>query len=351
MSSVTHLHSDDLGVARAQLRRLFGVARGHRRALVLTHDNPDPDSMASAFALAHLLEKGAGLSARVAYGGIIGRAENKALVRVLKLPVLPVSRVVFDDYDLFGLVDTQPSVGNHSLPPRIRADVVIDHHPSRAQSLTAPFHDVGGDFGATSTILASYLRAAGLTPPHQLATALFYGIKSDTRDLGREFVGADVDNYLWAFGHADKAALSQIEHPTLPREYFAAYHAAYERAVLYGHAVVVDLGEVYAPDIVAEIAERMLSLEGVKWSLALGTYQGNLFVSIRTNDRRMNAGRLIRDLMSHHAGGSAGGHGAMAGARLPLPHTADAAGKVSHQIVREFLHAFDVGRSRGVKLV
>ena len=93
---------------RVKLDRLLEQASGHGRALVLTHDNPDPDSMASAVALAHLLEKLAGIPAVVAYGGIVGRAENRAMVRVLKLQAVPVSRVVFEDDDLICMVDTQP---------------------------------------------------------------------------------------------------------------------------------------------------------------------------------------------------------------------------------------------------
>src|SRR5262245_11988850 len=101
---------------REKLERLLRVARGRRRALVLTHDNPDPDSIASAVGLAHVLEERAGLEARVGFGGIIGRAENAAMVKVLKLALSPISQIVFDEHDLLALVDTQPSVGNHSLP-------------------------------------------------------------------------------------------------------------------------------------------------------------------------------------------------------------------------------------------
>ena len=74
--------------------------------LVLSHDNPDPDSIAPAVALAFLLEARAGVEARVVYGGIIGRSENLALVKVLKLPIVPVSQVVFDEHDLLALVVT-----------------------------------------------------------------------------------------------------------------------------------------------------------------------------------------------------------------------------------------------------
>jgi nanoRNase/pAp phosphatase (c-di-AMP/oligoRNAs hydrolase) len=336
---------------RAKLDRLVEYAKGHKRALILTHDNPDPDSIAAGVALAHLLEKLAGVEAIVAYGGIVGRSENRALVRVLKLPVVPVSRVMFDDYDLICMVDTQPEQGNHSLPARHFPDVVIDHHPERPDSHLAPIADVGGPIGATSTVVADYFRASGLKVPQHVATALFYGIKADTRDLGRQTTKQDVDAYLWLFPMTDKDALAQIEHPKLPDDYFRLYHTAIEKAVVHGDAVVCDLGEIYAPDMVAEVAERFMYLEGMRWSLAFGEYEDDLFFSIRTGDRRMNAGRLIRDVIEAK-GGSAGGHGTMAGARLAVKGLSAAARRRLHEeVVRDFLDAFGVKGRRPRKLV
>lgn len=330
---------------------LVQYARQHKKALILTHDNPDPDSIAAGVALAYLLEKLAGVEAIVAYGGIVGRAENRALVKVLKLPVVPVARVVFDDYDLICMVDTQPEQGNHSLPARHFPDVVIDHHPERPDSHLAPIADVGGPLGATSTVLAGYFRASGLPVPPPVATALFYGIKADTRDLGRQTTRPDVDAYLWLFPMTDKQALAEIEHPTLPTDYFRLYHTSIERALVYGDAVVCDLGDVYAPDMVAEVAERFMSLEDMRWSLAFGEYEGNLYFSIRTNDRRMNAGRLIRDVIEAK-GGSAGGHGTMAGARLPVKDLSAAAVKrLKEEVVKDFLDAFGLKGRKGKKMV
>lgn len=304
--------------ARGKLERLSKVAKGRKSALVLTHDNPDPDAIASGLALGEILSTRFGVKTVVAYGGIIGRSENLAMVKVLSLPVVPVSRIVFDDYDLVALVDTQPSIGNHPLPPSLTADLVIDHHPMRDESLRAPFADVGGDYGATSTMLVEYLRAAHIEPSPTLATALFYGIKSDTRDLGRQTTDSDVTHYIWLFPKVDKERLAKIEHPDLPARYFRLYHQAIERARLYGDAVVTDLGDVYSPDMVAEVAERMLFLEGTRWSLAFGTFRDQIYFSVRTQDPHANAGKLIREICADR-GGSSGGHDSMAGARLPLP--------------------------------
>ncbi len=337
--------------ARAKLDRLVDYARSHKQALVLTHDNPDPDSMAAGVGLAHILKEMAGVEATVAYGGIVGRAENRALIKVLRLPVVPLSRVVFDDYDLICMVDTQPEQGNHSLPARHFPDVVIDHHPERPESKLAPVSDVGGDQGATSTLIADYFRASGLEIPPEIATALFYGIKADTRDLGRETTPPDVDAYLWLFPLVDKQALAEIEHPRLPLDYFKLYHTAIEKALVYDGAVVCDLGELYAADMVAEVAERFLFLCDMKWSLAFGEHEGSLYFSIRTSDRRMNAGKLIREVIEAK-GGSAGGHGSMAGARVSLRGLSPAAqSRLKQELVGHFLQEFGVKNRRPRRIV
>ena len=335
---------------RDRLRRLLAVAKPHHRALILTHDNPDPDAVASACGLAFLLAECAHIRAHAAYGGMIGRAENKSLVKVLHLPLQPIARFDPQEHDLICLVDTQPEVGNYSLATRAIPQLVIDHHPARPASFLTEFHDVGGPAGATSTLITQYLRAARLVPNTALATALFYGIKSDTRDLGREVEGADVDSYNWLFPMIDKTALSRIEHPQVPPHYFAAYHLAYERARVHGdgEAVVVSMGEVYVPEIVPEVAEKLVSLEGLRWSLASGAYAGELYLSLRMNDRRMNAGRLVREIC-RTLGGSAGGHGAMAGARVPL--LGRDPNQLSETIFAAFLRAGHLEPGPGTPLV
>jgi nanoRNase/pAp phosphatase (c-di-AMP/oligoRNAs hydrolase) len=335
---------------RARLSRLLKLARGRKAGLVLTHDNPDPDSMASAVALATIIEKRARVPMKVAYGGIIGRAENIAFVRVLKLPIEPISKIIFDDYDLLALVDTQQNVGNHALPIHLTADVVIDHHPLREDNqVPVPFAHIGVA-GATSTLLTQYLRTARLEPTPELATALYYGIKADTRDLERQTRNPDVDAYLWLFPQIDRELLSKIEHPKVPARYFQLYHAAIERAKVHSNCVITDLGEVYSPDMVAEVAERLSFLDTCVWSLAYGSYRSQLYLSLRVSDRRMRAGKLIRDV-TQDLGGSAGGHGSMAGARLPLYGTRAQRTATKREVVRRFKVALGVEAERGMSLL
>jgi nanoRNase/pAp phosphatase (c-di-AMP/oligoRNAs hydrolase) len=89
----------------------------------------------------------------------------------------------------------------------------------------------------------------------------------------------------------------------------------------------------------------------MRWSLAFGEYEDAIYYSIRTSDRRMNAGKLIRDVIEGK-GGSAGGHGTMAGARLPVKGLSAAARRrLKEEVVRDFLDAFGVRARKGKKLV
>ncbi len=89
-----------------------------------------------------------------------------------------------DAFDLIAMVDSQPETGNNSLPPDHRIDVVIDHHPPRPASARAPWCDVRANFGATCTIIFEYLRARGAPIDAKLATAFFFALRTETRDLG-----------------------------------------------------------------------------------------------------------------------------------------------------------------------
>ncbi|MEM6962540.1 MAG: hypothetical protein AAF550_12495, partial [Myxococcota bacterium] len=287
---------------------------------------------ASALALGVLLRETKACSFTLTYGGVLGRAENRAMVRLLKIPLIPIRRIRLEEFDAVALVDTQPEVGNHALRPELvdgKKMLCIDHHFARPLSKEADYADVGGAFGATCSLLTHYLHAAGVTPDQTLATALFYGVKSDTRDLGREVSADDV----WAYSHlvplCDMPTVSAIEHPRLPRPYFSVLSRAILRAEVTGNVVTCDLGEVYVPDLVAETADSLSRAEGIRWAMVLGEFEGALYLSIRVNDRRYSAGKLVRELIKLYPEGSAGGHGSMAGARIPYgPRVKTDQGKV-----------------------
>ncbi len=296
---------------------LFKAVEGATSALIVTHNDPDPDAMASAVALGYLLEKRLALRATLAYEGIIGRAENKAMVRLLAIEMHPLDQLDAGDYHVVALVDAQPGAGNVDLPQEITPTIVIDHHSVVDSKMgDVPFVDVRTGCGATSTILANYLKVEELAPDQRTATALFYGIKSDTMGLARGAGETDVEAYLYLLPLADTKILAQIEHAQVPLDYFRAFEQALEQTFIYDDVVVCNLGTMDWPDLAAEMAEFLLRWEGAQWIICMGRFEDAIVVSVRTTDVDANAGLVVQDVIGGK--GMGGGHGLMAGGRVPL---------------------------------
>ena len=286
------------------------------RWLVLTHDNPDPDSIAAAAVLSKLLRRGFKRRVTTAYGGMIGRAENQEMVRVLGIKLSHLKHLNWRNYRHFALVDTQPRTGNNQLPDGIVPDLVFDHHPMRRATQDVPFADIRVDYGATATLLAEYLLANEMEITKRDATALVYAIRAETQDFGREYAAIDKAVYDYLHPLADIRALARIQNPRLPLSYYRILHQGLRRLESVGTLVVSHLGTVEQPDIVPEIADLLLRLQGKTWSLCTGVFADRLYLSIRTTNPRADAGRLMRRLLGRR--GKGGGHGMIAGGWIPL---------------------------------
>ncbi len=282
--------------------------------LILPHTDPDPDAIASAVALQFLLKERGNVDSRIAYSGIVGRAENKALVRFLGNPLDRLAPRSIREAPALALVDTQPGAGNNALPQDQWAALVIDHHPLREATNTAAFGDVRPAYGSTSTILWEYLRNAGLQPDAKLVTALFYGIKTDTMGLGRGASAQDVSAYFDLQPRIDVEALVEIEQAQVPPAYFRGFADALGNTKIYDGLVITELGKMRYPDLAAEMADELSRLRAAKWVIAMGVFRKSLIVSVRTRGR--GAGSLAQAIVGPE--GSAGGHGAYAGGQIQL---------------------------------
>ncbi|WP_281276744.1 DHH family phosphoesterase [Geomonas terrae] len=321
---------------------------GRGRILIVVHDNPDPDSLASAMALRHLFAVRLNREAVIAFSGMIGRSENLAMAKLLQIPLTPFPLIDLKAFQVICLLDTQPGTGNNSLPPEVRADIVIDHHPMRDYSTSCRWVDIRPHYGTTATILYEYLKVQGVSLGTKLATALFYAIKSETQDLGREATRPDRDAYLVLFPLANKTLLNSITRPNLPREYFIALHSALEHAQLYGDVLVASLDGVLFPEVVSELADLLVRLEGTETVLCLGHYSNELVLSIRTTSEEINAGELIRKLVAGI--GTAGGHGMMAGGKVDDVTSARVA-ELERELTRRFLNELGLTDQNPLALV
>ncbi|MCG8467707.1 MAG: DHH family phosphoesterase [Gemmatimonadetes bacterium] len=304
-----------------RLSALLEAVAGVDEVFVLTHDNPDPDALASAAALAILVRHVAGLTVHVALGGIVGRAENRALIAEMELVFERIDGLDIPTEAGIAMVDTQPHAGNNSLPAGRSAAIVIDHHPVRTDRAETSFADIRPHYGASASILVEYLQEAELEPGPWLATALFYAIQSETLDLGREASEADVAASTYLYPRSDPQAISRIRHARVPASYFRSMHEALALARRYGSVVAVAMGRLPYPDMVAEVADIFLQLEDATWTVASGRYRDRLLFSLRTFEPGAHAGQRIRGAIGDR--GAAGGHGSLAGGQLDLRGMSD----------------------------
>jgi nanoRNase/pAp phosphatase (c-di-AMP/oligoRNAs hydrolase) len=143
----------------------------------------------------------------VARSGTIGRPENRALVSALQLRLELAAKVLAGFQGSIILVDTQPGRKNNALPPGVTPTAVIDHHSDWGGNDGVPFVDLRDRYGATTTIVTEYLQEMEVPIDGRLATALFYGISSETRHLGRETQSSDITASQFLYPFVDKRLL------------------------------------------------------------------------------------------------------------------------------------------------
>ncbi len=288
--------------------------RGKGAILIVTHDHPDPDALAAAFALQHLVLVKTGQEATIAFGGVIGRRENLVMVNELGIRSKPIKDLDLDTYNVICMVDTQPGTGNNSFPVDRRVDLVIDHHQIKEQTHACRWVDVRPEYGASASILFEYLQTQDVKIATKLATILFYAIKSETEDLGRDWTRSDREAYLKLMPLCNNRILHDITRPKSSRIYFKYFDTGLKNAKIYGNTLVFNLFNICHPEIVAEIADFLMRVEGVEIVVGLGHYQGEGVLSMRTNHLQTHAGVLMQEVIKGL--GTGGGHSMTAGGQL-----------------------------------
>ena len=299
--------------ARTFLRFMFEQKKSLSPLLILTHDFPDPDALASGFAFYHIARNILNINARLAYGGIIGRTENKEMVRILKIPVHQFHPQDFSRFPHVALVDTQPEFENNPFPAARRADIVIDQHPPLNYS-SARLSIVDDTCGATSVILAQALLSLKEEIPKRVATALAYGIITDTLNLYRAKRSEIIGIYKAVLPFCDMRALARMQNPTRSRRFFVTLKRGIQNATIRQRLIVSHLGDVENPDLVSQIADFLLSFRGTRWALCTGRYRDRLYISLRAANPQALAANVLRDIVNDPK--EAGGHETIAGGSM-----------------------------------
>lgn len=303
---MTEALKNDIEPVLAGLEKVL-PSRG--RVLIIPHDYPDPDALASAAAVQLLLAKRYRVHGQIIFSGIVSRAENREILRHFRYSLQTASQwrptprpvpAVF--------VDTVPGRGNVTVPAGVKPVAVFDHHLHRGyRPPVNALVDINPNFGATSTRLFEYLQAAGIAMPRWLASIMAYAITTETFDFIRHASEHEIKAYTQLLSQCNLKTLGQIKNAPLPREYYGYLAEAVTNAHTYGRVLWTHLEDVKQPEIVAETADLLIRMERIMWSFCTGFTDDRLIVSIRSERPNPHCGRLLRSLIGRDEG-SAGGH-------------------------------------------
>jgi nanoRNase/pAp phosphatase (c-di-AMP/oligoRNAs hydrolase) len=330
-----------------QYQRFFTDAD---RVLVLLHNEPDPDALASGLALRNVLRRTRQTCIIAALEGVT-RPENVRMVNLLDLHVETITPAQVSEYERVAMVDVQP----HYFAGVIdKVDLVIDHHPEQP-GYTAVFKDIRADYGSTSTILTEHLRAVDANISERTATALLYAIKSDTLFFNRQANRVDIDAFSYLYPLADAALIRKMEGAEITMERLEYVVKAKQYGRMVEQVFCAFLGTTPREDFIPYVADFYLQLENVKWTIVVGIVNDSLIMSVRNLGYSRNAGEFVRKYFADI--GSAGGHRAMAKAVVPLRAFRDKFGNLQAEaftdrvlaMALEFLHEHQPAEKRLVR--
>jgi nanoRNase/pAp phosphatase (c-di-AMP/oligoRNAs hydrolase) len=317
-----------------RLAALLSALVPGRPALVQTHDYPDIDAVASAWALAELLRL-QGRDAACAYRGEMRSRSLRRLVAALGIGIGPAG-------DARGrpsvvVVDGSPANGNVTLADGELAAVIDHHRPSGETG--APYVDTRADIASCSTLICGYWEEAGVPIPGPIATALLAGIQSDTDFLSCRASGEDFAAYERLGREGDRELAAGIVRAALDlRELILVAEALAAAEVRHGLLFALVRGEC-AQEALAVLAEFALRAEELRAAVAVGPGDGGTRVSARSRSADLSAFALVRRALDGI--GTGGGHEHAAGG------TVSASGNPGTGALRDrFFAAAEAARTR-----
>lgn len=295
----------------------------NKTTIIVVHDNPDPDAIASAFAIRFLL-KSLGMNSEIIYAGEID-FRNLSLQNVLKIPLKQITQKdhEYKENSFVIFIDCANSKQqNVSIP--LSPDIVIDHHKTLPDNECLFIHEDVGSCSALVTNLINEIEELKNTkifdPDNEkvayLATALAIGIKTDTQDFTQEqTTDLDHEAYRFLIKLADKDKFKKIINYELPPYVFDSINLAWENRSAKNPNFITGLGflDENRKGCISYLADMYMRLQGIQTALVYAIIGDQIICSGRTNSSAFDEQSLINAVFGEDMGGGKEG---MFGAKI-----------------------------------
>ncbi len=237
----------------------------YRNILIIIKGSPDPDAIASSFAISAVC-RSLNVSSTIVATKKLSLPQNRAMVGILDIP-LDISPRLPDpgQFDAY-IVTDHPSSTAGELTESLPCAVYIDHHEPSVEKAKADFILREEDAGSTSTLVALLIK--NLDAPLEsstmtsIATALLYGIYTDTDKYSRAGkLDYEALDFLSHF--SDHEAFNRISSIPLSRETLGLIKTAIANKIVHKDWLIAGVGFIDAShrDSIAIIADFLLRRE------------------------------------------------------------------------------------------
>ncbi len=290
-----------------------GLSSLQRPVLIQTHDYPDHDAVASAFALQQLLLR-FNIHPQIVYRGMIQSHSLRLMISELAVSVTRIDENVscYMDNVPCIVVDGNPQNTN-ARPVNKNLFAVIDHHVDSKIPKCA-FVDIRTNYGSCSAIVADYWKESDIAPDKNTATALLMGIEMDTDFLSRNISPSDLDALHRLFFRADWQFGTQVLKESLSVKDIPIFTMASENAKISGTLFFTTIQAEATSELISILADFFLRLREIAVSVIIEDQPARRHVSVRSKSNDVSASVIIRKALSGI--GSGGGHEYMAGGEI-----------------------------------
>ncbi len=279
--------------------------------VIQCHDNPDADALASGYALFWYLSK-MGKKPHFIYRGINRIQKNNLLIMKSALEIPVEYAPDFDRQpELLITVDCQYGQKNVTTPEALNV-AVIDHH--QISGPLPQLSEVRSNVGSCSTVVWNMIMNDGLSiDDEELATALYYGLFTDTNKLSE--VSHPLDRDMLDDLVVNKSLITQMSNSNITLDEFVITGKAilsYE--YFEDNKYLILEAEPCDPNILGVISDFSLETAGVDVCLAYYQSHNEIKFSVRSCTKEVHADGLAAYLAEGYGGG--GGHKLKAGGSM-----------------------------------
>ncbi len=295
-----------------KVKKLIKTLKNRKRIFIQTHNYPDHDAVASAFALQYLL-KSFKINSSIIFHGDILRDSLQKMIDKLRIPILPHYKYELSDEDTIVIVDANKKNKNVA---ELKGEVaaVIDHHPGTEHE-DLGFCDIRSDYGACASIIFSYFAELMLEPGREVATALHAGILFDTHQFTRNANPIDIETVAMLYHVSDVAFVNSLVRNSIKLDDFKQYRYLLDKIRVQDRCAYCHFQEGCDKDLLAILADYLLSVKEIKVVVLSAQSSDCVSFCVRSEIPEIPANTMIQQLLAGI--GSGGGHLDMAGGRIP----------------------------------